>query len=69
MHGQIGNFEPELWPEKDGPGEGGKPYNVPSNLENEAHQSVNEYGINMVVSDAIAMDRTIPDTRLEEYVS
>ena len=29
-------------------------------------QSVNEYGFNMVVSDKIALNRTIPDTRMDE---
>jgi polypeptide N-acetylgalactosaminyltransferase len=31
-----------------------------------ADQSVREYGFNMINSDKIAMDRTIPDTRLDE---
>ena len=31
-----------------------------------ADLSVKEFGFNMVASDKIAMDRTIPDTRLDE---
>jgi polypeptide N-acetylgalactosaminyltransferase len=33
-----------------------------------ADQSVREFGFNMIISDKIAMDRTIPDTRMDEYV-
>lgn len=35
----------------------------------EAKRQLNEFGFNMVVSDKIAMNRTIPDTRLDEYVT
>ena len=31
-------------------------------------ESTREFGFNMVASDKIAMDRAIPDTRLQEYV-
>ena len=34
----------------------------------EAKRQLGAYGFNMVVSDKIAMNRTIPDTRLDEYV-
>lgn len=33
-----------------------------------ADRSVREFGFNMVASDKIAMDRLIPDTRMDEYV-
>ncbi|KAK3859326.1 hypothetical protein Pcinc_034543 [Petrolisthes cinctipes] len=61
-----GNFEPAEIPTRTGPGEGGKPYQLPPHKQNEGSQSVSEYGINMVVSDEIAMDRAIPDTRNPE---
>lgn len=61
-----GNFEPADSPPKSGPGEGGKAYQLPPNKQNEGSHSVSEYGINMVVSDEIAMDRAIPDTRHPE---
>ncbi len=34
-----------------------------------ADRSVREFGFNMIASDKIAMDRSIPDTRLDEYVA
>ena len=34
--------------------------------EAEARRQLHDYGFNMVVSDKIAMNRTIPDTRLDE---
>ncbi|KAK4291479.1 hypothetical protein Pmani_035698, partial [Petrolisthes manimaculis] len=61
-----GNFEPPEIPTRTGPGEGGKPYQLPPHQQNEGSQSVSEYGINMVVSDEIAMDRTVTDTRNSE---
>ena len=30
--------------------------------------TVREYGFNMIASDKVSMTRTIPDTRLDEYV-
>jgi len=36
--------------------------------DREAKRQLQQYGFNMVVSDKIAMNRTIPDTRLDEYV-
>ena len=63
-----GNFEPDEEPFGDGPGEGGKPYNLPPEQQNEADKSISEYGMNMAVSKAISLERAIPDTRMEEYV-
>ena len=31
-----------------------------------AERTVREFGFNMVASDKIAMDRTVPDTRMDE---
>ena len=63
---KLGNFEPPKAAQKGGPGEGGKPHHLSAAKQNEGAQSVSEYGINMVVSDEIAMDRDIPDTRNPE---
>ncbi|XP_050717980.1 N-acetylgalactosaminyltransferase 7-like isoform X2 [Eriocheir sinensis] len=63
---KVGNFEPPPAPKKSGPGEGGKVHQLSAAKQNEGAQSVSEYGINMVVSDEIAMDRDIPDTRHSE---
>jgi polypeptide N-acetylgalactosaminyltransferase len=62
----LGNFEPANVVERTGPGEGGAPYTVPEDQLNAASDSEMEYGMNMVVSDAISLDRSIRDTRLEE---
>ncbi|ROT63321.1 hypothetical protein C7M84_018798 [Penaeus vannamei] len=63
---KMGNFEPPKPPTRVGPGEGGKAHHLSPNKQNEGSQSMSEYGINMVVSDEIAMDRVIPDTRHSE---
>lgn len=51
---------------KHGPGENGEPHHVSSNRENEAIQSLSEYGMNMACSDDISLNRTIPDLRMDE---
>ena len=65
---QLGNFEPREIPKRSAPGEEGKAHYLSADKQNEGAQSVSEYGINMVVSDEIAMDRSVPDTRNPEYV-
>ncbi|XP_059173884.1 N-acetylgalactosaminyltransferase 7-like [Physella acuta] len=62
----FGNFEPPDLPTKEGPGENGKPVHLSSEEKYQAEQSVTEFGFNMVASDKVAMDRSIPDTRPEE---
>uniref|UniRef100_A0A182LUG0 Polypeptide N-acetylgalactosaminyltransferase n=1 Tax=Anopheles culicifacies TaxID=139723 RepID=A0A182LUG0_9DIPT len=62
----LGNFEPVAKPTPEGPGEGGKAYVLPEDQQNRATDAEMEYGMNIVVSDAISLDRTIKDTRLEE---
>lgn len=47
-------------------GEGGVPVYTSMEERGRADRSVREYGFNMVVSDKIAMNRTIPDTRMSE---
>lgn len=49
-------------------GENGEPVVLTSEEKTNAESSVHDYGFNMVVSDKISMTRTIPDTRLDEYV-
>lgn len=62
----IGNYEPTFLKTKSGPGENGKPYHLPSAKQSEGDASEMEYGMNMLVSDSISLDRNIIDTRLEE---
>lgn len=49
-----------------GPGENGKAYKVPESLKSNATQSIFDFGMNMVCSDLISLDRAIIDTRLPE---
>jgi len=63
---KLGNFEPEEEPVGDGPGEGGKPYRLPADKQNDVDESIGNYGMNMAVSDAISLERAIPDTRQDE---
>lgn len=63
---KLGNFEPEEEPVGDGPGEGGKAYRLPADRQNDVDESIGNYGMNMAVSDAISLERAIPDTRQAE---
>lgn len=66
-NGVIGNYEP-LVPRKGpfGPGEGGKKVlRIPAE-EEKYKQSYKEYGFNMINSDKISLDRTVPDLRDSE---
>ena len=47
-------------------GEAGESVHTPMAEKSAADRSIREFGFNMVVSDKIAMDRTIPDTRFDE---
>ncbi|GIY17108.1 n-acetylgalactosaminyltransferase 7 [Caerostris darwini] len=63
----LGNFEPQPTDTvREGPGENGKAHYARPEDQNEVAQVMMEYGINLVVSDQIAMDRSIPDKRLPE---
>lgn len=66
LHDEKGNFEPELEKREDGPGEAGRAHKLRSDQENEASQSLSDYGMNMACSDEISLDRSIPDTRASE---
>ncbi|XP_071454962.1 N-acetylgalactosaminyltransferase 7 [Hetaerina americana] len=65
VEGKFGNFEPKEVEIRSGPGENGKAHIV-HDQENDAAQSLSEYGMNMVCSDEISLDRSIPDTRMTE---
>lgn len=47
-------------------GEGGEAVFISMEEKDASEKSIREYGFNMVASDKIAMDRTIPDTRMAE---
>lgn len=49
-------------------GEEGKPVHTSMEEKTKADQTVREFGFNMVASDKIAMNRSVPDTRMEEWV-
>ena len=62
----FGNFEPKETDPQIGPGEGGEPYELPPESQNAGSDSEMEYGMNMVCSDHISLDRAVKDTRLKE---
>ncbi|XP_012146100.1 N-acetylgalactosaminyltransferase 7 [Megachile rotundata] len=62
----LGNFELQHVPIRTGPGEGGKPHILRDDQQNDVQQSESEYGMNMVCSDEISLDRSVPDTRMTE---
>lgn len=47
-------------------GERGEPVHIAPDEQQKADRSIREYGFNMVASDKIAMNRTIPDLRMSE---
>uniref|UniRef100_A0A2C9JJC3 Polypeptide N-acetylgalactosaminyltransferase n=1 Tax=Biomphalaria glabrata TaxID=6526 RepID=A0A2C9JJC3_BIOGL len=63
--GVIGNYEPPSIKQY-GPGEEGAAVVVSLEEKDEADRQTREYGFNMVASDKVAMNRTLPDTRMEE---
>ncbi|CBY34413.1 unnamed protein product [Oikopleura dioica] len=66
---EIGNYEPKDWKVPAGPGEGGvEPLKLDDSTEMQKKQkdAINEYGFNMVASDAISLDRYPADLRHEE---
>lgn len=66
--GSLGNFEPKDVHIRSGPGENGKAHYLRDDQQNDAQQSLSEYGMNMACSNEIPMDRSIPDTRMPESV-
>ena len=53
----------------DWPGEGGKAVVVPQNMKKLAEKRFKENQFNIVASEMIALDRSIPDGRDKEFVS
>ena len=64
----LGNFEPRDVVPRTGPGEGGKAHVLRDDQQNDVQQSESDYGMNMVCSDEISLDRSVPDTRPDESV-
>lgn len=64
----LGNYEPTSEAPRTGPGEGGVAHTLSSSKENDARNSLSEYGMNMACSEEISLDRSIPDLRMKEYV-
>ncbi|XP_075224342.1 N-acetylgalactosaminyltransferase 7 isoform X2 [Lycorma delicatula] len=62
----YGNFEPPIVVPREGPGEEGEPHNLRPDQQNDAAQSLSEYGMNIACSDEISLDRSIPDLRMPE---
>ncbi|XP_049868338.1 N-acetylgalactosaminyltransferase 7 isoform X2 [Pectinophora gossypiella] len=63
---ELGNFEPPRPPAVKGPGEQGKPYHMSQDRDNDIAESESQYGMNVAASNDIAMNRSIPDTRMDE---
>ncbi|XP_025103405.1 N-acetylgalactosaminyltransferase 7-like isoform X2 [Pomacea canaliculata] len=64
--GILGNYEPKEPPKSFKPGEEGKPVHTSLEEKPKADQTVREFGFNMVASDKMAWNRSIPDTRMDE---
>lgn len=62
----LGNFEPPSEPVLDKPGEGGKSHILSAGKENLASHAISEFGMNIVCSDEISLNRSIPDLRMQE---
>ncbi|XP_046739825.1 N-acetylgalactosaminyltransferase 7 [Diprion similis] len=62
----LGNFEPRNVVVRTGPGEEGKAHILRDDQQNDVQQSESDYGMNMVCSDEISLDRSVHDTRPAE---
>ncbi|XP_046609042.1 N-acetylgalactosaminyltransferase 7 [Neodiprion virginianus] len=62
----LGNFEPRNVVVRIGPGEEGKAHILREDQQNDVQQSESDYGMNMVCSDEISLDRSVHDTRPAE---
>lgn len=64
---ELGNFEPQDVEKREGPGENGEGHVLRDDQLNDAQQLESEYGMNMLCSDGISLDRSIRDHRPQEY--
>lgn len=64
--GNPGNFEPLRDEEEEGPGKRGVAHHTKSEQASKVEEAIDSYGMNMVASDEISLDRSVPDTRMEE---
>ncbi|RWR99721.1 N-acetylgalactosaminyltransferase 7-like protein, partial [Dinothrombium tinctorium] len=65
----LGNYEPREEPSSGRPGDRGLPFkldSVPNVDWNEVTSLKNQYGMNIMASNIIPMDRSVPDLRLDE---
>lgn len=62
----LGNCEPKELEDRDGPGEKGQPHHLRPDQQNDVDQSESDYGMCVVCSDEISLDRSILDTRMAE---
>ena len=67
-HDVIGNYEPPLQPHVVGPGEGGRAVHADVTSLKEDDDVMRVHGFNTHVSDVIALNRTLRDTRHPQYV-
>ncbi|XP_048506338.1 N-acetylgalactosaminyltransferase 7 isoform X2 [Athalia rosae] len=63
---ELGNFEPRNVVPRIGPGEEGKAHILREDQQNDVQQSESDYGMNMVCSNEISLDRSVHDTRPAE---
>lgn len=64
--GNPGNFEPLRDEDSEGPGEHGVPHHTKPEQADRVSETIDAYGMNMVASDEIGLDRGLPDTRMKE---
>ncbi|CAI9741530.1 Hypothetical predicted protein [Octopus vulgaris] len=64
--GVLGNYEPQEAKHSSLPGENGEPVYTSMSEKAQADSSIHEFGFNLVASDKISLERTIPDTRVDE---
>ena len=64
--GNPGNFEPLRDEDSEGPGQRGVAHHTKPESAEKVEEAIDSYGMNMVASDEISMDRSLPDTRMKE---
>ncbi|XP_014670029.1 PREDICTED: N-acetylgalactosaminyltransferase 7-like [Priapulus caudatus] len=63
--GILGNYEPPPVHREPSPGDGGTAVKTDMSSA-EVRNGIRQYGFNMVASDKISLNRTVPDTRMDE---